>query len=223
MKNKNIEIVIIEDEEDILELLEYHLQKTGYSTMGFTCTQNVEQFLDEENPSLLIVDRNLPNVEGSEFVAQMRERGHDIPVVFLTAKDSDSDIDEGFLRGGDDYITKPFRMKEVLHRIKAILKRTGVIDQSKLKHRDLLLDLDEQMVLVNEIMVKLTRMEFKLLFTFMKNANKPLQREYLLEEVSEDSQGKTINVAINRLKNKIDPDGSKEYISSVWGVGYKLG
>jgi len=222
MKNQNIEIVIIEDEEDILELIEYHLGKAGYATMGFASTKNVEQFLEEENPSLLIVDRNLPHVEGSEFVAQMREKGHDVPVVFLTAKDSDSDIDEGFLRGGDDYITKPFRINELLHRINAILKRVGVTEQRKLKHRDLLLDLEEQTLFVADNMVKLTQMEFKLLHTFMKNSNKPLSRDFLIDEVSEASQGKTINVAINRLKNKIDPEGTKAYITSVWGVGYKL-
>jgi DNA-binding response OmpR family regulator len=222
MKNQNIEIVIIEDEEDILELLEYHLQKAGYVTTGFTSTHNVEQFLEEEKPALLIVDRNLPNVEGSEFIAEMREKGYQTPVIFLTAKNSDKAIDEGFLRGADDYITKPFRMGEVLHRIKAILKRTGTITQTKLKHRDLLLNIEEQILTIDGKIIKLTKMEFNLLHIFIKNANKPLQREFLLEEVSEDSQGKTINVAINRLKNKIDPNGSKAYITSVWGVGYKL-
>ena len=221
--NQNIEIVIIEDEEDILELLEYHLQKSGYQTMGFTSTQNVEQFIEEEHPSLLIVDRNLPNVEGSEFVKELRDKGYDVPVIFLTAKNSDTDIDEGFMRGGDDYITKPFRMKEVLHRIQAILKRSGFAEQSKLKHRDLLLDIEERKLSINGESIQLTNMEFNLLHTFIKNANKPLQREFLIEEVSEESQGKTINVAINRLKSKIDPDGSKKYIISIWGVGYKLG
>jgi len=221
--NQNIEIVIIEDEEDILELLEYHLQKSGYQTMGFTSTQNVEQFIEEENPSLLIVDRNLPNVEGSEFVKELRDKGYDVPVIFLTAKNSDTNIDEGFMRGGDDYITKPFRMREVLHRIQAILKRSGFSEQSKLKHRDLLLDIEERKLSINGESIQLTNMEFNLLHTFIKNANKPLQREFLIEEVSEESQGKTINVAINRLKSKIDPDGSKKYIISIWGVGYKLG
>lgn len=220
---QNIEIVIIEDEEDILELLEYHLEKAGFQTMGFTSTGKVEQFLEEEHPSLLIVDRNLPLVEGSEFIAQMREKGYDVPVIFLTAKDTDKAIDEGFLRGGDDYITKPFRMNEVLHRVKAILRRTGFTEQTKLKHRDLLLDVESQILIINDKSIKLTKMEFNLLHTFIKNPNKTLKRDFLLEEVSEESQGKTINVAINRLKNKIDPEGNKGYITSVWGVGYKLG
>jgi DNA-binding response OmpR family regulator len=222
-QTQNIEIVIIEDEEDILELLEYHLQKAGFETVGFGSTQNVEKFLEEEEPSLLIVDRNLPFVEGSEFIAQMREKGYDVPVIFLSAKDSDQAIDEGFLRGGDDYITKPFRMQEVLHRVTAILRRSGTTEQTKLKHRDILLDIEAQILSINGKPIKLTKMEFNLLYTFIKNPNKVLERAFLVEEISEESQGKTINVAINRLKNKIDPDGSKEYITSVWGVGYKLG
>jgi len=219
---QNIEIVIIEDEEDILELIEYHLQKANYETVGFSSTQRVEQFLEEETPSLLIVDRNLPFMEGSEFIANMREKGYDTPVIFLSAKDSNQAIDEGFLRGGDDYMTKPFRMQELLHRVQAILRRTGATQQSKLKHRDLLLDLEAQILYINNEPIKLTKMEFNLLHTFIKNPNKALNRDFLVEEISETSQGKTINVAINRLKNKIDPDGTKEYISSVWGVGYKL-
>jgi len=221
-QTQNIEIVIIEDEEDILELLEYHLQKAGFETIGFSSTQNVEKFLEEEDPSLLIVDRNLPLVEGSEFIAQMREKGYDVPVIFLSAKDSDQAIDEGFLRGADDYITKPFRMQELLHRVKSILKRTGSRQQSKLKYRDLLLDIEAQTLSIDGTSIKLTKMEFNLLHTFIKHPNKALNRDFLVEEISEESQGKTINVAINRLKNKIDPEGNKEYISSVWGVGYKL-
>ncbi len=221
-QNSSIEIVIIEDEEDILELLEYHLQKAGFETIGFSSTQRVEQFLEEESPSLLIVDRNLPLVEGSEFIKEMREKGYDVPVIFLTAKDSDQAIDEGYLRGADDYITKPFRMQELLHRVNALLRRSGVTQQAKLKHRDLLLDVEAQTLFIDNKPIKLTKMEFNLLHTFMKNPNKVLQREFLVNEISEESQGKTINVAINRLKNKIDPNGVKEYISSVWGVGYKL-
>jgi DNA-binding response OmpR family regulator len=220
--NQQIEIVIIEDEEDILELLEYHLTKNGYEVTGFTSTEKVEQFLEEEHPSLLIVDRNLPNVEGSEFIEELRAKGVNTPVIFLSAKNTDNDIDEGFIRGGDDYITKPFRIQEVLFRIKAILKRAGVTKQKRLKHRDLLLDIEERKLSIDGKTIKLTNMEFNLLHTFIKNANKPLQREFLVGEVSEESQGKTINVAINRLKNKIDPEGTKEYITSVWGIGYKL-
>ncbi len=104
---------------------------------GFLSTENVEQFLEEENPALMIVDRNLPGLEGSEFVAKMRETGYDMPVMFLTARDKESDLGRRFHIGGDDYMTKPFSSKELLLRIAAFLKRSGVQSSDKVKYRDL--------------------------------------------------------------------------------------
>lgn len=226
MKQSNLEIVIIEDEEDILELIEYHLQKAGYDTIGFLSTERVEQFLEEENPILMIVDRNLPGCEGSEFVQRLRDNGFNIPVIFLTARSKDVEIEEGFERGADDYITKPFKPKELLLRIEAILRRLGVILSDKIKHRDLTLDTINQVLYVEDRLIKLTNLEFKLLYTFIKKPNTALDRDFLRDEVwgdeSTNFHEKTINVTINRLKKKIDPSGEKEYFIPIWGVGYKL-
>jgi DNA-binding response OmpR family regulator len=103
-------IVIVEDEEDILELIEYNLQKHGFETIGFISTKNVFQALKEESVDLLIMDRNLPGIDGSEFVSHIRSKDIHIPVIYLSAKNKDSDIEEGFESGGDDYITKPFSL-----------------------------------------------------------------------------------------------------------------
>ncbi|MEA2047963.1 MAG: response regulator transcription factor [Campylobacterota bacterium] len=226
MENKDIEIVVIEDEQDILELLEYHLEKEGYSVTGFLSAENVERFLEEENPALMIVDRNLPGVEGSEFVTQMREHGYDMPVMFLTARDKESDLIEGFTSGGDDYMTKPFSAKELLLRIASLLKRSGARSTDKVKYRDLILDLQKRQLSVEDHCIELTNLEFKLLYTFVKNPHQPLDRDFLRDEVwgddSTNFHDKTINVAMNRLKKKIDPTASKEYFAPVWGVGYKL-
>ena len=227
MQTNDIEIVIIEDDEDILELIEYYLQKEGYSVTGFLSTQNVERFIEEESPSLMIVDRNLPGVEGSDFVKYLREIGYNIPVIFLTAKDSDSDLEEGFLKGGDDYMTKPFNPKELTLRVKALLKRSGNLNTSqKIKYKDMLLDITNHTLRIDNQHIELTNLEFKLLYTFVKNPHQPLDRDFLRDEVwgddSLDFNDKTINVAMNRLKKKIDPSGEKEYILPVWGVGYKL-
>ncbi len=226
MKTKALEIVIIEDEEDILELLEYHLQKSGYETMGFLSTENVEQFLEEENPALMIVDRNLPGCEGSEFVANLRKYGYNIPVIFLTAKDKDSDIEEGFERGADDYITKPFKPKELVLRVQALLRRSGATSNEKVKHKDLTLNISNHTLTIESEVVELTNLEFKLLLTFVQNPNITLDRDFLRDEVWGDDSinfnDKTINVTMNRLKKKIDPTGEKEYFIPVWGVGYKL-
>lgn len=226
MQNTNIEIVLIEDDVDILELLEYHLTKEGYAVTGFLSAEKVEDFLEEENPSLMIVDRNLPGVEGSEFVAHLREHGYDIPVIFLTARDKESDLEEGFNSGGDDYMTKPFHAKELLLRVAALLKRSGVQASDKVKYRDLVLDLQQHALSIEGKIIELTNLEFRLLHTFIKNPHQPLDRDFLRDEVWGDDSAafhdKTINVAINRLKKKIDPSGDKAYFAPVWGVGYKL-
>jgi len=226
MNRTSLEIVIVEDDEDILELIEYHLQKTGYATMGFTSTKNVEQFLEEESPALIIMDRNLPDREGSEFVATLREYGCTIPVIFLTAKDKDSDLEEGFERGGDDYISKPFSPKELMLRVDALLRRSGATNSKKVKYRDLILDVSNRTLSIDRKKIDLTNLEFKLLHTFIKTPNQILERDFLRDEVwGDDSRSfhdKTINVTMNRLKKKIDPTGEKEYFIPVWGVGYKL-
>ena len=222
----DIEIVVIEDEPDILELLEYHLGKEGYTVTGFLSTENVEQFLEEEEPALMIVDRNLPGVEGSEFVTKMRAIGYDIPVMFLTARDKESDLVEGFQSGGDDYMTKPFSSKELLVRIEALLRRSGATSSDKVKYKDLVLDMQKRELSIDKKGIDLTNLEFKLLHTFVKNPHQPLDRDFLRDEVWGDDSAnfhdKTINVAMNRLKKKIDPEGTKEYFTPVWGVGYKL-
>jgi len=124
MNNKLI--LIVEDEEDILELLEYTLQKEGYETIGFlTIDKNVKKVLDEEKIDLILMDRNLPGIEGTEFINEIKKQGYSNPVIYVTAKDNDEDIIEGFDSYADDYITKPFNLKELCARIKAVIKRSS--------------------------------------------------------------------------------------------------
>ncbi len=221
----NAHIVLIEDEEDLLELSEYRLKKEGYEVTGFLSTKHVEELLLEEDVDLLIVDRNLPGVEGSEFVKKLRSDGYKIPVIFVSAKDQDSDIEEGFLRGGDDYLTKPFNMNELVLRVKSMLRRTQKYDEGKRIYKDIMIDLDERRAYVAGEEVSLSKLEFDLLSFFMENKHIVLNRDQLLEEVWKDEefkQEKTVNVTINRLKKKIDPNKDKEYIQAIRGIGYKL-
>jgi DNA-binding response OmpR family regulator len=222
---QNIEIVVIEDEPDVLELIEYILTKEGYKPVGFLSTEYVEQFLGEEAPSLMIVDRNLPKTEGSKFVAHLREIGYDIPVIFLTAKDKEQDIIDGFNSGGDDYMTKPFKPSELVARVKSLLKRSGVATQTHLSYRDIEIDTLGRLVRIASKETTLTNLEFKLLIAFITNQNQIISRDFLRDEIWGDDTNfheKTINVALNRLKKKIDPDGIKNYFAPVWGIGYKL-
>lgn len=220
------QVVIVEDEEDILELLEYNLQKEGYETIGFLNTKNVAQVLEEESIDLLLMDRNLPGVEGSEFVAELRRKGIQTPVIYLSAKNKESDIEEGFDRGADDYITKPFSPKEVALRVKAVLKRTKPsFSNENISYRDILMNPQSRQVTAGDLSVELTKLEFDLLATLIKNQNVVLDRDFLLEHVwggDDIYQDKTVNVAINRLKEKIDPNKEKDYIKTVRGVGYTL-
>ena len=210
-------IAIIEDEIDLLELLEFNLSKEGFDAVGFPNTKRVEQFIFEENPSLLIVDRNLPEIEGTKFVKNLRKKEILTPVIYLTAKNSSEDIIEGFESGCDDYITKPFNMKELIARIKALLKRTNNLDEI-IVYKNIHLDIKKREVTINGNLIDLTKKEFDLLKFFLKNSKNVLSREVLIDEVWQgETNEKSVNVAITRLKQKIG-----EVICAVRGVGYKL-
>jgi len=219
-------ILIVEDEADILELMEYHLAREGFETIGFLNTKRVLNALEEENVDLILMDRNLPGAEGSEFVEMLRKKGIQTPVIFVSAKDKEDEIAQGFERGGDDYITKPFSMKELILRVKAVLRRTKKLStEGALLYRDMALNLASRTLTIENVPIELTKLEFDLLHALIANQNIVLDRDYLLEHVwggDEVYQERTVNVAINRLKEKIDPDKTKEYIKTVRGVGYTL-
>jgi len=220
------QILIVEDDADLIELLEYRLGQEGYDTMGFLSTKNVKRALSEEQVDLILMDRNLPGIEGSEFIAMMREKGMDIPVIYLSAKNSTENVIDGFRRGADDYVTKPFEMTELLLRIQAILRRSrNTNSSSTLTFRDIHLDLNTRIITIQDEEVELTKLEFDLIHTFIVHQNRVLDRDFLLKDVwgTEGSyQGRTVNVAINRLKEKIDPDKSKNYIKTIRGIGYTI-
>jgi DNA-binding response OmpR family regulator len=215
-------ILAVEDDGDILELIEYTLEKDGYDVIGCLDTLKVEQILDEENINLILMDRNLPNMEGSLFVESIRKKGYTQPVIYLTAKDSDDDIVEGFKRGADDYITKPFNLDVLRARVKAVLKRT-VGEMDVIKARDIIYKANVKKFYINDEMIDLTPLEHDLLLELIKNQDLLLSRDSLLESVwgdNSETKQKTVNVAIKRLKGKIDPTGEKDYIKSIRSEGY---
>ncbi len=220
--NKKL-ILIVEDEEDILELLEYTLQKEGYETIGFlTVDKNVKKVLDEEQIDLILMDRNLPGIEGTIFINELKSQGYTNPVIYVTAKDNEDDIIDGFNSHADDYITKPFNLKELCARVKAVIKRSSK-ESDVIKVKDIIYKSSNKKFFVDENEVELTHLEHDLLLEFIKNKDILMSREYLLNTVWKDSldkKEKTVNVAIKRLKAKIDPEGTKEYIKSVRGEGY---
>ncbi len=215
-------ILVVEDEQDILDLIEYTLSKEGHDVISCLDTKLVEQLLDEEDIDLILMDRNLPNMEGSIFVQSIREKGYNQPVIYITAKDKDEDIIEGFNRGADDYITKPFNLDVLKARVRAVIKRFSK-DIEIQKIRDIVYKAKQKKFLIEDKEINLTHLEHDLLLEFFKNKDVLLSREILLQNVWEDYtdvKSKTVNVAIKRLKEKIDPTGKKEYIKSVRGEGY---
>lgn len=216
-------ILIVEDEEDMLELLEYTLQKEGYDTIGFlNVDKNVRKVLDEENIDLILMDRNLPNIEGTTFIKELRVSGYSNPVIYITAKDKENDILEGFEAFADDYITKPFNLKELIARVKAVIKRTSK-ELEFIKAKDIVYNFANKKFYIENKEIELTQLESSLLFEFINNQDILLSRDYLLEKVWKDSldkKEKTVNVAIKRLKSKIDPKAKKNYIKAVRGEGY---
>ena len=222
------QILIVDDDNDILELLEYNISAAGYDVLGFLNTKHVRKVLSEEKVDLIIMDRNLPDIEGSYYVEMLRSKNINTPVIFLSAKNSTEEIKEGFLKGGDDYLSKPFDIEELILRIKAVLKRSHrefkeVVED--IQYKDMKLDLNMHRVNVSGIDITLTNLETALLQILVSNKGKVLDREFLLKYVwkdSEDIHPKTVNVAIKRLKEKIDPLKNKDYIKTIRGVGYLM-
>ena len=222
MIETNQTVLIVEDQEDILDLMEYTLTKEGYDVITCIDTSNVKSMLDEEDIALILMDRNLPGVEGSKFITEIRQEGYNHPVIYVSAKDSSDDVLEGFERGGDDYITKPFNLNELKARVKALIKRTQK-QEDVIKYKDIVYHTSNKTFSIDGDNIKLTHLEHDLFLEFMKNINILLTRETLLESVWKDSgskQAKTVNVAIKRLKEHIDPKGEKNYIQAVRGEGY---
>ncbi len=208
-----IKIVIIEDEKDLLELLEFTLQNEGYDAVGFLSTKKVKDFIIEENPDLLIADRNLPGIEGVNFIKSLKKEGFNIPVIFLTAKNSEKNILEGFEAGADDYITKPFSIEIFKARIKTVLKRNNILSEF-IAYKNYKLNIKKRKVEINDENINLTKNETKLLKIFFQNPKNIVDRNEIADIL--DIKETSINVYINRLNHKIN------LFQNVRGLGYKL-
>ncbi len=222
------QLLIVDDDRDILELLEYNLTNDDFDVIGMLNTKNVRKILDEERIDLIIMDRGLPDIEGSFYVEMLRSKNIDTPVIFLSAKNSQEEIREGFLKGADDYVVKPFDLEELKLRIHAVLRRQNrhvKENMENLHYKDIHLDLNTQKAKIAEKEVELTKLETALLKIMILNKGKVLDREFFLKNIwsnSESTNKKTVNVAIKRLKEKVDPHAEKEYIKTIRGIGYMM-
>lgn len=224
-------IVIVEDEPDILELVSYNLTREGFETISVTEGDKAIPLIEEQSPSLIILDLMLPGMDGLEICRCLKDSDitRDIPIIMMTAKSEETDVVLGLGLGADDYIPKPFRPKELIARVKAVIRRSSNSNQSQEK--------DEEVILLGQVQiypeqyklvidgqaVVLTLSEFKILTALAANPNRVLSREQLLRETGGDQVvviDRNIDVHIRAIRRAL-----KNYahlIETVRGVGYRL-
>lgn len=219
-------ILLVEDDSTLAMGIEYSLKNEGYAVDVVHNIKDGIDLVDKEEYKLIILDVMLPDGSGFDMCKYIR-KNNTTPIIFLTAKDEEVNIVMGLDIGGDDYITKPFRIKELMSRIKAVLRRS-ITDNSGdlLISDDIKVSLKEGRVYINEEIVYLTPSEYKLMVILMENSNQVLSRMKVLEKLW-DVDGNfiddnTLSVYISRLREKIEKDSSNpKYIKTVRGIGYR--
>jgi len=221
-------ILIIEDEADIVEALEYNLKKDGFKVYKATDGRAGLKTAREKLPDLILLDLMLPEMDGTQVckILKSESKTSNIPIIMLTAKSSEIDKVVGLEIGADDYITKPFSMRELIARIKAILKRYSPIEtkKSRLIFPNLEIDIEKHEVKADGKRVELTAKEFALLQYLAENKGKAVSREKLLDTVwgiEVAIETRTVDVHVKRLREKLGKKGGK-YISTLRGIGYKF-
>ncbi len=226
------EVLIIEDEAPLVELLQLHLQDLGCHVTSFDNGRSGLAWARSHVFDLLILDINLPGIDGLEVCRQLRQLGIKSPILMLTARTDERDKIAGLETGADDYVTKPFSIREFIARVKAMFRRTDMAGEARLselpviRYRKLEIDRAKHKVTVGDKRVELTPKEFDLLVLLAATTGVTYNRRELLAPArGYDFEGyeHTVNSHINRLRSKIekDPD-NPEYVLTTWGVGYRF-
>ena len=221
-------ILVIEDEPDIRKTLEYNISQEGHTVLTAGSLHDAEKILQSQSLSLILLDLMLPDGSGLDFCRKLKtnSKTESIPVIILTAKDDEVDKVVGFELGADDYVTKPFSVRELILRIKAVLKRGEVkkdIVEVERQFGDLKIDIESHEVYVDEMQIELTALEFKLLNQLVQTRGRVQSRDQLLTEVwgySAEVTTRTVDTHIKRLRNKLGSMG--KYVQTIRGVGYKF-
>lgn len=225
-------ILLVDDEESIVESIEYALSQEGFDVVSAHNGQEALQKVQLEKPNLIVLDLMLPELSGLEVCRILRRERNETPIIMLTAKGEEIDRVIGLEVGADDYLVKPFSLRELIARIRALLRRSKISetdDNQPQMHQydDLEMNLTEHKVIVRNTQVELSPKEFKILAMLMSAPNKVFSREELLEQVwGLDFYGdtKTVDVHIRWLREKIEKDPSNpQYVQTVRGFGYRLG
>jgi len=222
-----LKIWCIEDDENINNLITYALASQGFEAEGMTCFADMDKKLQDSQPDLFLLDIMLPDTDGITILKKLKENSStsDIPVIMLTAKNSEIDIVKALDLGAEDYITKPFGILEMVSRVKAVLRRCEKDKKSedKLAFGQIVMDKERHRVTVNGETVELTLKEFSLLKLFMESPQRVLTRENIMDAVWGDSyvgESRTVDMHIKTLRHKLGNAG--EAIVTIRGVGYKF-
>jgi two-component system phosphate regulon response regulator PhoB len=221
-------ILIVEDERDIVQVVRFALEQAGYEVLHARDAEEAFKAVGQELPELILLDVMLPDLPGTEICKRLKSspRTREIPVVMLTARSDEVDRVVGFELGADDYIAKPFSVREVVLRVKAILRRHTPPDaasQKELVIGPIRLDLEGHRCFVDGAEVELTALEFRLLATFMTRPGRVQTREQLLRDVWDmqgDLQTRTVDTHVKRLREKLG--SGRDLIETVRGTGYRL-
>lgn len=224
-------ILVLEDEIGIRSFVSINLKREGYEVIeAGTGSEAIEKLNSEKNISVALLDIMLPDMSGIDVCKYIRENYDNIGVIMLTAKSQEEDKIEGFVSGADDYIIKPFSIKELLVRVAALIRRVQKNNDSKkndmIDTPPFLLDQNKRKLFKNGIEVDLTPTEFSIVKYLMVNDSQSLSRDQILEEVWGSVvlyDYKIVDVNIRRIRNKIEDDPSKpKYIQTIWGYGYSF-
>lgn len=226
MKEK---ILVLEDEIGIRSFVSINLKREGYEIIeAGTGSEAIEQLSNHPDISIALLDVMLPDMSGIDVCKFIRQQFDQIGIIMLTAKGQEEDKLEGFISGADDYMVKPFSIKELLVRVSALIRRVKK-DENKTKSNEIvsdpfILNIDKRKLYKNGIEIELTPTEFSIVKYLMVNAKKSLSRDQILNEVWGSNylyDFKIVDVNIRRIRNKIEDDPSKpKYIQTVWGYGY---
>jgi len=230
--SRSLKILIVDDEKDIVDLVAYNLEKEGYETLKALDGEKALQLVRTRTPDLVVLDLMLPGIQGLEVCKRIRKLPETsaVPIIMLTAKGEEIDKVLGLEIGADDYITKPFSVKELLARVKAVLRRSEArraADQAELfEFKGLRIDFKAYEVTVDGRKISLSPTEFRLLRFLSRNPGRVYSREQILDRVWGDDafvEPRTVDVHVRRLRAQIEKDeNSPNYIITVRGAGYKF-
>lgn len=224
----NLNILVVEDEDAIREMLMMVLEQAGFKSIAAADADDAEKVLDDLMPDLILLDWMLPGISGVEWARRLKKHPmyKELPIILLTARGEEEDKVRGLEIGADDYVTKPFSPKELVARIRAVLRRSGKInDLAQLILGDLVLDTEQHRLLIGEKQLEVSPTEFRLIRFFMIHPDKVFNRTQLLDQVWGRSvyiEERTVDVHIRRLRKILGEHGREDLVQTVRGFGYRF-